>query len=321
MGQKRKASDSLSPFSVASPPSSLSSLSHHNVNAAHPLDFFHPHATSNQAHPIGWMSPEPYYASGMLNSSPHPPTPDSNSQHLNSRTRKRFRDNRPDETTIHQNTLSKLYSAQKYDHKRGSEDAAMLLSPSPTSSRASLASMHSSSSTAINNTNQQKQKAQASLHVFFGGGAASSQNRPPPNRAPLQPPAEDPQSNAHLHSSVSPSTTIAACEDCSAPILLPHPTTDTEMMDLDADLLLTSAGGEGDAYSCVQCCKRVCDTCAVRGDWRMCLECANPGNGFGRNRYGSAAGVVGGLSCGMEAGAASGGSGGEKIWVGGIGWL
>ncbi|KAF2102399.1 hypothetical protein NA57DRAFT_51980 [Rhizodiscina lignyota] len=32
---------------------------------------------------------------------------------VNSRTRKRFRDNRPDETTLHENTINKLFSAQR----------------------------------------------------------------------------------------------------------------------------------------------------------------------------------------------------------------
>jgi hypothetical protein len=86
------------------------------------------------------------------------------------------------------------------------------------------------------------------------------------------------------------------------------------MMDVDGD------DDDGSAYACANCSKRVCDTCAVRGDWRVCLECANPGNGHG-DAY--VHGYNSGGSCGMEAGTTYGyGDRGEqKRWVGGIGWL
>ncbi len=320
MGQKRKASDSPPLFSIASLPSSAESAVHHSFHAPPPHDT-HLHTTSNDAAPTGWTSPDAYYTAGVPNSSTHAPTPDTNANHLNSRTRKRFRDNRPDESTIHQNTLSKLYSAQRRASKTDSPDNAMPLLPSsPTPSRPRLASLASSSS-ATNTTptsQQQRQKSQASLHAFFGGsgGGGGGGGEVWPAQYLL---ADNPQSNSH------PSATLATCEDCAAP-LLHHATSvalDTEMMDLDTDLrpsvISSSSGGggdgEGDAYSCAQCGKRVCDTCAVRGDWRMCLECANPGSGYGR-------GGMGGVSCGVEAGQGGGGGGAvEKRWVGGIGWL
>lgn len=294
MGQKRKASDSLSPSSIASPPSSFNNSAHTNLNAPPPLDS-HIYSPSNHA-------------------SPHPSSTDNDPNHLNSRTRKRFRDNRPDENTIHQNTLSKLYSAQRQASKTDAPDNTMPLPPSPTSSRPSLASQGSFPSASHTATSQgQKQKAQASLHAFFGGNSGGSGGD-----------ASQPAQSLLDGAPQSSSPTFAACEDCSAPLLLLLPTSslptlDTEMMDLDADHLLpisSAGGGEGDVYSCAQCGKRVCDTCAVRGDWRMCLECANPGSGFRRGGYGGSA--LGGMSCGVEAG-----QGGvvEKRWVGGIGWL
>lgn len=107
------------------------------------------------------------------------------------------------------------------------------------------------------------------------------------------------------------------------------------MMDIDTNpnLSISNDYEEATAFSCASCLKRVCDICAVRSDRRVCLECANPGNG---NRYGSAQGhevvygysngakMDGGGTCGMEAGNmyGYGGVGVEgKRWVGGIGWL
>ncbi|KAH8693743.1 hypothetical protein BGW36DRAFT_409382 [Talaromyces proteolyticus] len=54
-------------------------------------------------------------------------------QHLHSRTRKRFRDNRPDEQTVYEKTLRILYEAQKrHDSPRTDEvEEPMPLSPPP----------------------------------------------------------------------------------------------------------------------------------------------------------------------------------------------
>lgn len=121
-----------------------------------------------------------------------------------------------------------------------------------------------------------------------------------------------------------------------------------EMMDIDTDSNLNfnhssiSIGADADAdsqvYACAMCGRHVCDTCAVRGDVRSCLECANPGNGNAHtsasyNIVGAGGGVN--VSCGMEAGSIyngyrgavqGGGAGGamvlaEKRWIGGIGWM
>lgn len=125
------------------------------------------------------------------------------------------------------------------------------------------------------------------------------------------------------------------------------------MMDIDThDTRHTSGvGEEGSAlvFTCASCAKRVCDFCAVRGYWRVCLGCANRGGGS-RSGHGNAhatgnmIGVgYGEGGCGMEvgvrgAGGGGGGAGGKvsssgignvgkgmatmhgKRWVGGIGW-
>lgn len=166
MGQKRKASDPLSPFSSSSP-TSLTSLSHSNFDPPQP---FSSQSQSPYNHNLiqGWASPEPYPPSGILNSSHYSSSDNNNNaHHLNSRTRKRFRDNRPDEETIHQATLSKLYAAQHQQREQRPEnqDHGMRSHPpSPTPSR------FSSISSSINTMPQQKEKAQTSLHAFFCGG-------------------------------------------------------------------------------------------------------------------------------------------------------
>jgi hypothetical protein len=312
MGIKRKASDSLSPHPISSTPSTTSpSQDHPNTNALHPF-----HSTSNPTHLTGWGTPESYFSSNNLNSSSHSSI-DSDALHLNSRTRKRLRDNRPDEETIHQNTLSRLYAAQqKHDEQtpEQQQDDNLPLTPSPTPSRASLARAGSTTSTTSTRT-YLKEKAQTSLHTFFGG------RQPHTSSTIVQIPGP-------TITSTHPAS-VPQCEGCSAPLLLPsHPSTtplDTEMMDIDNDLNLTAASNnddDGRAYACASCSKRVCDTCAVRGDWRVCLECANPGNGHG-HAVGHGYLHSGGGSCGMEAGTMYGyGERGEqKRWVGGIGWL
>jgi hypothetical protein len=70
---------------------------------------------------------------------------------------------------------------------------------------------------------------------------------------------------------------------------------DVDMMDVEGPLIDCEVD---DAWECNRCRKRVCDTCAVRGESRICLECANPGHG----RFDPV--EVGG-----------------KRWVGGIGWM
>lgn len=305
MGHKRKASNSPSPHPISSP-------SHHHPNAPQP---FHSqvHSTSNPPHLTGWPSPEPYVSSGILNLNAH----SSIDNHLNSRTRKRLRDSRPDEETIHQNTLSRLYAAQQRHEQRSEQpDHGTPFTPSPTPSRASLARAESTTSTTSSRT-QQKEKAQASLHTFFGGGHSGST---------VYIPSQDPRASTPTATSTPPA--IPQCEDCSAPLLLPSPPNenstvgDSEMMDIDAEIDLGTSSDDGSAYSCANCSKRVCDTCAVRGDRRVCLECANPGNGHG-NAYAYGHGYNSGGSCGMEAGPMYGyGERGEqKRWVGGIGWM
>lgn len=95
------------------------------------------------------------------------------------------------------------------------------------------------------------ERAQQSLHSFFG----ISQKQTPVMNATTQPPESDPSS----------------CEDCGNQLLQNHDCPMMDMMDygMDAD----------EEYACANCRRRVCDMCAVRGNCRICLECAIPGGG------------------------------------------
>jgi hypothetical protein len=70
--------------------------------------------------------------------------PTSTAQYLHGRTRKRFRDNRPDENTMHEQTLEKLYQAQQPHAIPQQTQACRPCTASTASKReASQASLHS----------------------------------------------------------------------------------------------------------------------------------------------------------------------------------
>ncbi|KAK5126600.1 hypothetical protein LTR85_009534 [Meristemomyces frigidus] len=168
-------------------------------------------------------------------------------QHLNSRTRKRHRDGRPDEQTVYgvscwlgavihmstladvcrcaASTISKLYEAQ-----RRHPDA----SPMP-------------SAQSIQTPSTQPMQAQKStLHSFW---------RIP--HAPMD--VQAMQIDAGNASSWIPNL---RCEDCERP--LRH----DDAMELDDGRLIQEA-------ACAVCRRHVCDTCAVLGNERICLGCAS----------------------------------------------
>lgn len=167
--------------------------------------------------------------------------------HINFRTRKRVRDNRPDLNAVHQNTLAKLFDAQRPQGPPLPE-----AHPADTRGVSDHVMNHPSAASA--------QSAQRSLHSFFNVG----QRQGPANPAPvsLQQQAEG----------VSKS-----CEDCGNDLTQTptHQSHDLQMMEVDQlqDSFLD------DDYECAVCRRNVCDMCAVRGDRRICLECAMPGAG------------------------------------------
>lgn len=176
-------------------------------------------------------------------------TPNRNhvSDHINFRTKKRLRDNRPDLQAVHQNTLAKLFGAQR-------QHPTPVLAEHPTIT-------HSVHEYDLNQPSLgPSEPAQRSLHSFFDIGQ-------------WQAPAKQISASERQRADVASN----ACEDCGNDLnqAASHKNHDTQMMDvghiqqpfLDED------------YECAVCSRNVCDMCAVRGDRRICLECAMPGAG------------------------------------------
>jgi hypothetical protein len=298
MGLKRKASFSLSPSSSTS----AISPSRDQPSPFQPLrpPDNHPYSVMN-----GWSYAEPF-------SSPAATLSDGAPSYFNSRTRKRFRDSRPDEGTIHQNTLSKLFSAQRQHHNTlevgpvtnghalGHSREASGPSSSSSSAHIRLESYAGLISGPLHLKQHERSKAQRSLDGFFGanGSRKTSQSNVPDSNHTFSPPAPP-----LWHSTQTPAkgaselASILTCEDCYAPLLTAtsRNAVDVDMTDIEGPLIECEVE---DGWECERCRKRVCDTCAVRRESRICLECANPGHG----RYDSVEVL-------------------EKRWVGGIGWM
>jgi hypothetical protein len=292
MGLKRKASFSLSPSSSAS----AISPSRDQSSPFQPLKLQdnHPYSLTN-----GWSFAEACSSSATTFSDGVP-------SYFNSRTRKRFRDSRPDEETIHQNTLSKLFAAQRQHQNifntvtvtNGHVRDVSVSSSSSANSR--LDSCAGFMSGPILPRQHEKSKAQRSLDGFFNanGGRKTSQSSGAESSATFSPPAP-----AVWHAAPNPANgaleplSILTCEDCYAPLLTAtsRNAVDVDMMDVEGLMIECEVD---DGWECERCRKRVCDTCAVQRQTRVCLECANPGHG----RYDP-----------VEIG--------EKRWVGGIGWM
>lgn len=174
---------------------------------------------------------------------------DTTQSHLPSRTRKRFRDNRPSEAAIHRmplptaniapnlpltmlhetdNTLSLLYAAQKQAHVDPIPSTTMntdIIPPDTTS--------------------------QTSLHTFWADLPSQISNK---TSSPSPPPVKIRyQTN---------------CEDCNTSLFI---TNEETSMDVDFDLCGTSFD-----YGCSACNKQVCDHCSISNldAHRQCLKCA-----------------------------------------------
>ncbi|KAF1834205.1 hypothetical protein BDW02DRAFT_526076 [Decorospora gaudefroyi] len=152
------------------------------------------------------------------------------------RTCKRLRDNRPDERTIHEKTLNKLFAAQR---------AHLEVSPVPSETLPSQLPC------------QVVSKPQKStLHSFWKELPA-----PPVQVAIFAAPVQQGQ----------PTSQLPRCEDCDA---LLHAQSDSMHVDMDMDMVIAM---QGTPFSCNECGKNVCGTCAVVSTTRHCLQCATSG--------------------------------------------
>ncbi|KAH9863086.1 hypothetical protein IAQ61_009361 [Plenodomus lingam] len=160
------------------------------------------------------------------------------------RTRKRFRDNRPDERSIHENTLNKLFTAQQ---------STPVLSTIPT------VSVPPSQPSRPLHEQQQPQKS--TLHAFW-------KQLPAPPVRPLIFPIQPRQSQSPSH--------LPQCDDCDASLV-----DDMDGMHVDMDVAMGGAL-ESSPFACCECGKKVCGTCAVVANRRVCLECATSGGNGSR---------------------------------------
>jgi hypothetical protein len=189
---------------------------------------------------------------------------------FSSRTRKRHRDNRPDENTVHrmlpslpfaaglalteaEHTLSLLFSASQREKGQAQSHSSPFASQQPVSSLPS--SMASSGQ-------------QSSLHQFWAlPNARSSSPSSNSSSSSINTPIYTPQLSYFQPTN---------CEDCDSS-LTSGDAGDVDMMDVD---------GEGDNHACSSCGKVVCHSCAVSnlGAERKCLSCAGCGGGEGKKK-------------------------------------
>jgi len=171
------------------------------------------------------------------------------SSHLNLRTRKRFRDNRPEAETIHQNTIARLFDAQRQlsvhhspvqeshidEHILREQHGQGQITPEPN---------------------------QRSIDSFFTH--RRSQQLSTISRKPISVQQDT------LTEQLAP-----CCEGCGSSLsgALGELQQASDTMDVDHMAGLFS----GDEYQCAECARNFCDMCAVRGDHRICLECALAG--------------------------------------------
>src|SRR5437763_359828 len=243
MRLKRKASFSLSPSSSAS----TSSPRRDQSSPFQPLKLpdNHPFPGTN-----GWPLTEPCPPSATA-------FPDGLPSYFNSRTRKRFRDGRPDEETIHQNTLSRLFSAQR--ERQNILEAGPVMSghgrdtfvPSSSSANSGPETCAAFSSGPAQSRQHERSTAQRSLDGFFNanGGRRTSQSSSAGSTAPTQPLWQ--VAHAPTNGALTPFS-ILTCEDCYAPLLTAtsRSAVDVDMMDMEGPMIEYEVD---DGWECVRC--------------------------------------------------------------------
>ena len=167
---------------------------------------------------------------------------------MNSRTRKRHRDDRPEEEVVYctdvppdcfsrdlgltcrlsANTISRLFSAQR-QHPHAEPLPSHDTAPTP----------------------RPDQPQRSTLHSFWRI----------PKPAPAPAPAFDAPMTLDAPPFVPSRDLDMRCEDCDDPLRADHD------MDLDEDSMAQETG-------CISCKRCVCDRCAVLGTARICLSCA-----------------------------------------------
>ncbi|OAQ79514.1 hypothetical protein VFPFJ_10000 [Purpureocillium lilacinum] len=164
--------------------------------------------------------------------------------HLNSRTWKRSRSNRPSDDEVHQRTLHLLLSAQQQQQQHEQKTTSPQPSPYVADRGAPLAGTFRQH----HQPQALPQRRQGSLHSFWAINSA-------PTAAP------DSMTGVQVYTQAS-----RVCEDCGAALGAPG---GDDGMDID--------GGSSDMAPCGNCGKVVCFSCSVSslGEEKRCLRCAD----------------------------------------------
>ncbi|KAF2641681.1 hypothetical protein P280DRAFT_468239 [Massarina eburnea CBS 473.64] len=232
MGHKRKRSTSISPFSTTS-----SIFSSSTPETQSPATFpIHDSAMAIDA-PFQRVNAWDFSSVGRVKSSYG-----GSSGDWGLRTKKRIRNNRPDECIIHENTIQKLFTAQRQNPHA---------SPIPSDT---LPSPHQP-------TPIFEKPQKSTLHTFWKLPAPPVQAPSPlfqHARQQQQPPPPPPPHLPH-------------CEDCDAPL---HAYTDGMDMGMGMDTDMDIDGPMEGSSACQDCGRNVCGACAVVARARLCLGCA-----------------------------------------------
>ena len=237
MALKRKRS---TPF-ISSPVSDISTTTIGSSDETAAIPFFY--QQQKPISPLPLQQQKPTWSWPIYDDTP-------STQLLNSRTRKRHRDDRPDEQQIHgtscwlgtiiqtstladtcrvaASTIQRLYDAQR-KHPEAS----------PIPSHQSI--------TAIMHQQPQSQPQSSTLHSFW--------RLPPTSTCVSQPMQIETASQP-------PTSELLQCEDCDRSLRI------ADAMDIDESITEQES-------MCAMCRRHVCDGCAVLWDERICLGCAN----------------------------------------------
>jgi len=184
---------------------------------------------------------------------------------FSSRTRKRHRDNRPDEFQVHRKFAEAQTILQQVNNR--TEHTLSLLFSAQNSRQSEIPTpplfhqQQQAPVTSLPNSNLSSIKSQqSSLHSFWTLPSARQSS---------------PSSNASSSGAPTPTIEMASpfqasnCEDCDVSLNSRDDSMDIDMMDID----ISANGGN---HSCSRCGKQVCSRCAVSnlGMERKCLGCA-----------------------------------------------
>ena len=211
-------------------------------------------ATLSPRHPSASPCPDTIMSEDRLPSTFPVYRPEHSSSDLHSRTRKRHRDNRPDESTVHGISISpSCWQHENFSPASSSKFGSLTRCPNPeityqklfAGAQSPTAMAQSITASSVPSRPQAPQR-QHSLHRFWSLSSL----------APSVP-----------ETLIEPPSSTTACQDCEAPLDLYEADTAMGGTEYESD--------DGAECACRSCGRRVCGTCAVVkvGVGRECLQC------------------------------------------------